>query len=161
MYWKKSKKKKEKSKKKKEKVKEKEGKNKKRRRKNSKKNHKPSFAIRGWPLVLTEKDQPIFGAGEMYYTSQYFICWDFGGMTIQELNIGGIHPNCLHPKPRPTTPQDFFYSIGLKYRKEKCYFIYKISAEIFLTMIKVKVRQDYDGMKNQESRSQNEWDLCQ
>ena len=28
-------------------------------------------------------------------------------------------------------------------------------------MIKVKVRQDYDGMKNQESRSQNEWDLCQ
>ena len=25
----------------------------------------------------------------------------------------------------------------------------------------MKVRQDYDGMKNQESRSQNEWDLCQ
>ena len=25
----------------------------------------------------------------------------------------------------------------------------------------MKVRQDYDGMKNQELRSQNEWDLCQ
>ena len=28
-------------------------------------------------------------------------------------------------------------------------------------MTKVKVRQDYDRKKNQESRSQNEWDLCQ
>ena len=25
----------------------------------------------------------------------------------------------------------------------------------------MKVRQDYDGMKNQESRFQNEWDQCQ
>ena len=82
-------------------------------------------------------------------------------MTIQDRNTGGIHPNCHHPKPRPTTPQDFVDSIDLQYRKETCQFIYKISAEIFLTMIKVKVRQDYDGMKNQELRSQNEWDLCQ
>ena len=56
----------------------------------------------------------------LYYTSQYFIWWDFGGMTIQDRNTGGIHPNCRHPKPRPTTPQDFVDSIDLQYQKETC-----------------------------------------
>ena len=56
----------------------------------------------------------------LYYTSQYFIWWDFGGMTIQDRNTGGIDPNCHHPKPRPTTPQDFVDSIDLQYRKETC-----------------------------------------
>ena len=55
-----------------------------------------------------------------FYTSQYFIWWDFGGMTIQDRNTGGIDPNCHHPKPRPTTPQDFVDSIDLQYRKETC-----------------------------------------
>ena len=44
--------------------------------------------------------------------------WEFGGITIQALNIGGIDPNCHHPKPWPTTPQDFVDSIDLQYRKE-------------------------------------------
>ena len=48
-----------------ERAKEKEGKSQRKRRKKSKVKRKTSFAIRGWPLVLTEKDQPIFGAGEM------------------------------------------------------------------------------------------------
>ena len=53
-----------------------------------------------------------------YYTSQYFIWWDFGGMAIQELNIGGIDPNCLHPKPRPTTPQELFDYHFFLYQKQ-------------------------------------------
>lgn len=31
----------------------------------------------------------------LYYTSQYFICWDFGGMTIQDLKWVGIRPVLL------------------------------------------------------------------
>ena len=38
----------------------------------------------------------------LYYTSQYFICWDFVGMTIQDLKSIGIDPNIHRPKPRPT-----------------------------------------------------------
>ena len=38
-------------------------------------------------------------------------------MTIQELNIGGIDPNCRRPKPRPTTPRDFLESILFQYQK--------------------------------------------
>ena len=38
-------------------------------------------------------------------------------MTIQELNIGGIDPNCRRPKPRPTTPRDFFDLIYFQYQK--------------------------------------------
>ena len=37
----------------------------------------------------------------LYYTS----CWDCVGMKFE---IVGIDPNCLHPKPRPSTPQDLF-----------------------------------------------------
>ena len=54
----------------------------------------------------------------LYYTSQHFIWWDFGGMTIQDPNTGGIDPNWHHPKPRPTTPQEFFDSIDFQYQKE-------------------------------------------
>ena len=54
----------------------------------------------------------------LYYTSQHFIWWDFGGMTIQDPNTGGMDPNWHHPKPRPTTPQEFFDSIDFQYRKE-------------------------------------------
>ena len=74
-----------------------------------------------------------------YYTSQCFVWWDFGGMTIQDLNTGGMDPNCCHPKPRPTTPQDFFDSLDFQYQNENCLIIFKISAEIFETMTKVKV----------------------
>ena len=75
----------------------------------------------------------------LYYTSQYFIWWDFGGMTIQELNIGGIDPNCLHPKPRPTTPRDFFESILFQYQKGNWLVISEISEK---TVTKVKVWWD-------------------
>ena len=47
----------------------------------------------------------------LYYTSW----WDFGGI---EFEIGGIDPNCHHPKPRPTTPRDFFDFIYFQYQKE-------------------------------------------
>ena len=46
----------------------------------------------------------------LYYTSW----WDFGGI---EFVIGGIDPNCHRPKPRPTTPRDFFDLIYLLYQK--------------------------------------------
>merc|ERR1712105_39996 len=46
----------------------------------------------------------------LYYTSW----WDFGGI---EFEIGGIDPNCRHPKPRPTTPRDFFDLIYFQYQK--------------------------------------------
>ena len=39
----------------------------------------------------------------LYYIYQHFICWDFVGMTIQDPKIVGMDPNCLHPKPRPST----------------------------------------------------------
>ena len=45
----------------------------------------------------------------IYYTSKYFIWWDFGGMTIEDPKMGGINPNCRHPKPRPSTARDFFH----------------------------------------------------
>ena len=38
----------------------------------------------------------------LYYTSQYFICWDFVGMTIQDLKSVGIDPNSRCHKPRPS-----------------------------------------------------------
>ena len=47
----------------------------------------------------------------LYYTSQYMIWWDLGGMTIQDPNTGGMDPNWHHPKPRLTTPREFFDSI--------------------------------------------------
>ena len=50
-------------------------------------------------------------------------------MTIQELNIGGIDPNCHYPKPRPTTPGDFFESILFQYQKGKWWVISKISEK--------------------------------
>ena len=50
-------------------------------------------------------------------------------MTIQELNIGGIDPNCLHPKPRPTTPRDFFESILFQYQKGNWLVISEISEK--------------------------------
>ncbi len=68
-------------------------------------------------------------AAVLYYTSQYFIWWDFGGMTIQELNIGGIDPNCRRPKPRPTTPRDFFESILFQYQKGNWLVISEISEK--------------------------------
>ena len=49
----------------------------------------------------------INGGAVLYYTSW----WDFGGI---EFEIGGIDPNCHHPKPRPTTPPDFVDSIDLQ-----------------------------------------------
>ena len=48
----------------------------------------------------------------LYYTSW----WDFGGIKIE---IGGMDPNCHHPKPRPTTPHDFFDSVRFQYQKVK------------------------------------------
>ena len=54
----------------------------------------------------------------LYYISQHFICWDFVGMTIQDPKIVGMDPNCLHPKPRPTTPQDLFGTSLFLYQKE-------------------------------------------
>ena len=54
----------------------------------------------------------------LYYTSQYSICWDFGGMTIQDLKCVGIDPNCYHPKPRPTTPRYLFDSLLFLYQKQ-------------------------------------------
>ena len=45
-------------------------------------------------------------------------CWDFVGMTIQGPKIVGMDPNYLHPKPRPTTPQDLFESIIFLYQNE-------------------------------------------
>ena len=45
-------------------------------------------------------------------------CWDFVGMTIQGPKIVGMDPNCLHPKPRPTTPQDLFGTSLFLYQKE-------------------------------------------
>ena len=47
----------------------------------------------------------------LYYTS----CWDCVGMKFE---IVGIDPNCLHPKPRPTTPQDLFKTSLFLYQKE-------------------------------------------
>ena len=47
----------------------------------------------------------------MYYTSW----WDFSGI---EFEIGGIDPNCRHPKPRPTSPHDLFDSFLFLYQKE-------------------------------------------
>ena len=47
----------------------------------------------------------------LYYTS----CWDFVGIKIE---IVGMDPNCFHPKPRPTTPHDFFDSALFLYQKE-------------------------------------------
>ena len=38
----------------------------------------------------------------LYYTSQYFNWWDFAVMTIQNPKMGGIDPNCHHPKLRPS-----------------------------------------------------------
>ena len=32
----------------------------------------------------------------------------FGGMTIQDLNNGGIDPNSHHPDPRPSISRDFY-----------------------------------------------------
>ena len=46
----------------------------------------------------------------LYYTSW----WDFVGI---EFEIGGINPNCRHPKPRPSTPCDFFDLIYFLYQK--------------------------------------------
>ena len=54
----------------------------------------------------------------LYYISQYSICWDFGGMTIQDLKCVGIDPNCCHPKPRPSTPTDLFGISIVLYQKE-------------------------------------------
>ena len=51
-----------------------------------------------------------FGA-VLYYTS----CWDCVGM---KFDIVGIDPNCRHPKPRPTTPQDLFKTLLFLYQKE-------------------------------------------
>ena len=45
-------------------------------------------------------------------------CWDFVGMTIQGPKIVGMDPNHLHPKPRPSTPQDLFESIIFLYQNE-------------------------------------------
>ena len=68
-----------------------------------------------------------------YYTSQYFIWWDFGGMTIQGLNIGGIDPNCLHPKPRSTTPVNLFEISIVLHQKENLH----ISSQLFVVKMKV------------------------
>ena len=54
----------------------------------------------------------------LYYTSQYFICWDFVGMTIEDLKCVGIDPNSYRPKPRPTTPRNLFDSIHFQYQKQ-------------------------------------------
>ena len=54
----------------------------------------------------------------LYYTSQYFVCWDFVGMTIQDLKCVGIDPNSYHPKLQPTTPRNFFNSIHFQYQKQ-------------------------------------------
>ena len=61
----------------------------------------------------------------LYYTSQYFIWWDFGGMTIQDRNTGGIHPNCCRPKPRSSTPRNFLI-LFIFSTKNKCSFTSKI-----------------------------------
>ena len=48
----------------------------------------------------------------LYYTSW----WDFGGIKFE---IGGMDPNCRHPKPRPTTPHDFFWLNSFSVPKSK------------------------------------------
>ena len=53
-----------------------------------------------------------------YYISQYSTCWDFGGMTIQDLKCVGIDPNSCRPKPRPSTPINFFDLINFLYQKQ-------------------------------------------
>ena len=53
-----------------------------------------------------------FKGAVLYYTSW----WDCGGINFK---IGGINPTCRHPKPRPTTPRDFFYSYLFLYQKQK------------------------------------------
>ena len=58
-------------------------------------------------------------------------------MTIQELNIGGIDPNYLHHKPRPTTPRDFFESILFQYQKGNWLVISEISEKKTVTKVKV------------------------
>ena len=65
------------------------------------------------------KNLKIFHQGAvLYYTSQYFMCWDFVGMTIQDLKCVGIDPNSCHPKPRPSTPRNFLDSIHFQYQKQ-------------------------------------------
>ena len=43
--------------------------------------------------------------------------WDIGGMRSK---TGGIHPTSCRPKPRPTTPRNFFDTVIIQYQNEKC-----------------------------------------
>ena len=69
--------------------------------------------------------QNIISLAVLYYTSQYFICWDFVGMTIQDLKCVGIDPNSCHPKPRPSAPRNFL-TVYIFSTKNKCTFTSKI-----------------------------------
>ena len=60
----------------------------------------------------------------LYYISQHFICWDFVGMTIQDPKFVGMDPNSLRPKPRPSTPRDFFDMIQFQYQNEIVWIIF-------------------------------------
>ena len=60
----------------------------------------------------------------LYYISQHFTCWDFVGMTIQDPIFIGMDPNSLRPKPRPSTPRDFFDMIQFQYQNEIVWIIF-------------------------------------
>ena len=42
----------------------------------------------------------LFKMAVLNYTSQYFIFWDLGEMTIQDLKCVGTDPDSYRPKPR-------------------------------------------------------------
>ena len=65
-----------------------------------------------------EISQKSYFLAVLYYISQYSIYWDFGGMTIQDLKCVGIDPNSSRPKPRPSTPINFFDLINFLYQKQ-------------------------------------------
>ena len=55
----------------------------------------------------------------LYYSSIYCSWWDFGGMRLVYIEIGGIHPTSCRPKLRPTTPRNLCVMIKLLSQKEK------------------------------------------
>ena len=67
--------------------------------------------LRSTGLIKEIRINIIYNFGAVLYYSSW---WDFGGI---EFEIGGIDPNCLLPKPRPTTPRDFFELIYFLYQK--------------------------------------------
>ena len=69
-------------------------------------------------------EEEVAWVAVLYYISQHFICWDFVGMTIQDPKIVGMDPNSHHPKPRPSTPRDFFDMIQFQYQNEIVWIIF-------------------------------------